>query len=87
MRQVNVVYARHKWGQQVRDGSHGTKLLATVYCMCMYQTSTLLGAVVSGRWILEVDDLEINGGLGTGPRAVLSRCLARYGRCPCVFVI
>ena len=80
MRKVNVVYMRRKWGQQAGNGSHGTKLLTTVYCMCVYRTSALLGAVVSGVWSLEVY-LEING--GTGPRAVLSRNLAGYGRCPC----
>lgn len=43
-----VVYARRRWGQQVTNGSHGTRLLTTVYCMCVYQTSTLLGVLVFG---------------------------------------
>jgi hypothetical protein len=50
MRQGNATSCMHgtSGDKQVRNGSHGTRLLTTVYCMCMYQTSTLLGEVESG---------------------------------------
>ena len=50
---------------------------ATNYCILYVYVPDLYPTRSGGVWILEVDNLEING--GTGPRAVL--CLARYGRC------
>jgi hypothetical protein len=55
---------------------------ATNYCILYVYVPDLYPTWGGSVWILEVDNLEING--GTGPRAVLcslSRCLARYGRC------